>query len=58
MGEGQVVVCYSLDEEIDVKFWKTPRLDICFRAVHDEIPFEVTAELIDDFVADQGLEVS
>jgi hypothetical protein len=47
-----------MDEKIDVELWKIPRQDIGFGAVEIEIAFEVTTQLVYDFVTYYQAEIT
>jgi hypothetical protein len=47
-----------MDEKIDVEIWEIPRQDVCFGAVEIEIAFEVTTQLVYDFVTYYQAEVT
>jgi hypothetical protein len=46
MGHGYVVVLDSMDEKIDVEFWKIPRQNVSFGAVEIKIVLNKTANFV------------
>jgi hypothetical protein len=47
-----------MDEKMDVKLWEIPRQDVCFGAMEIEIAFEVTTQLVYNFVTYYRAEIT
>jgi hypothetical protein len=58
MGHGEVGVLDLMDEKIDVELWEFLCQDVCFGAVEIKIAFEVTAQLVDNFITYYRAEIT